>query len=70
MDRSMIIVRFNPRYPNDWDNKTIELCTNKKLFVFKFAYTTANGEIFYETIDPQWPHVGVISALDLKLLNL
>lgn len=68
--KSCILARFVPRNLDCWSNRTIELCTKKKLFVFKFAYSMGKNEVFYETIDPHWPGTSVVSILDLELLKI
>jgi hypothetical protein len=68
--KSYVLAKFTPRNSDSWGNRTIELCAKRKLFVFKFAYSIGKNEVFYETVDPNWPGTEVISILDLELLKI
>lgn len=71
MKTKLLLARFRPRNPCSWDSKTIESVDTSKLFVFKFAYVTEDGEEFYEPTEYKyWPTGSVINIKDLKPLTI
>jgi len=61
----VVRAKFKPRFPDKWDNKTIDSCVNDKTYQFRYAYTLNNGDIYWEPDDLRFPSSNPVNQKDL-----